>query len=167
MTYSPPLPYEVDEAAREAGPQVFQAVVDAAVDLLKGGSSDWPVDTGRSKRAWRRIGSGLSSEVHNPVRYAAAVEGKNGYPARNTLDNNSSYLMSIVEEQVPARSTEQLQLEHVRTIRRAAATRQVLEGQVGLRSLYVEALAANHGRVRIPGSIRRLDRRIRRRAARG
>lgn len=72
------LPSSVEAAASTAGPLVYQAVVDEAVDTLKGSDSLWLVDTGRSKRAFRRTGSGYSSRVYNPVRYASFVEGKNG-----------------------------------------------------------------------------------------
>lgn len=160
------LPDRVDASARNAGPDAYQKVVDAAVDILKSGASRWPVDTGRSKRAFRRTGSGFSSRVYNPVRYASFVEGKMRDPAKKTLAASVSRLLRVAADASPARSREENQRRHAAELVRAFTARQVLEDVTDLRGYYVAALRRNRGRVRIPASVRALDRRIRRRASR-
>ncbi|MCY4121044.1 MAG: hypothetical protein OXG72_09015 [Acidobacteria bacterium] len=138
-----------------------QAAVDAAVELLRSSKSLWPVDTGRSKRAWRRLGSGWNSQIFNPLRYASFVEALNGRPARKTLDRNRSILRraarrALVIAPVGTRSD----------ILDAFAARAVLEEQAELYSVYA-ALRAAQGRVpRIPAAVRALDRQLRRAATR-
>ena len=74
-----------------------QAAVNEAVLILRGPDSLWPVDTGRSKRAWRVIGSGWGATIFNPLRYASFVEKRGGWrhgrrtgpnPAKRTLRRN-------------------------------------------------------------------------------
>ena len=161
-----PLPSRVERDARAAGPTAYQKVVDAAVDVLKGGGSRWPVDTGRSKRAFRRTGSGFGSRVYNPVSYASFVEAKNSNPAKKTLAKATQRLIKVAADSTPARTREQLQEQHAGELVRAFTARQILEDAVDLRKLYVASLRRNRGRVRIPRAVSQLDRRIRRRASR-
>ena len=65
-----PLPRQARLAAGRSA-AAHQAAVDESVAALKAPGSAWPVDTGRSKRAWRRLGSGNEAEIYNPVPYAS------------------------------------------------------------------------------------------------
>jgi len=60
------------------------AAVDEGVRLLKAPASRWPVDTGRSKRAFYRSGTGINAKIRNPTSYASYVEAKTS-KGRRTL----------------------------------------------------------------------------------
>jgi len=131
------------------------------VELLRGPNSLWPVDTGRSKRAWRRLGSGLGSQVFNPLRYASYVEALNGEPARKTLRRNRRVLRRAARRALVGAPTGTR-----RGILDAFAARAALEEQAELYEVYA-ALRAAQGRVpRVSAAARALDRELRRRATR-
>lgn len=54
----------------EVSPAAHEAACDAAVRALKSAASKWPADTGRSKRAWRVVGSGYGAVIYNPLDYS-------------------------------------------------------------------------------------------------
>ena len=167
MRWSVPLPPpRVDRYTRNR-PKAREAAVDEAVDLLTGPSSRWPVDTGRSKRAFRRSGSGTSSRVYNPVRYASFVEAQMSRPAYRTLTSNEERLMRAARRAESRSRGERSQQSADRIIaarnRRAAA-----EEEAGIYDLY-EANLARAGRRAppIPRAIRQVDEEVRRAANRG
>ena len=59
-----------------------EAACDIGVNALRGPDSRWPVDTGRSKRAWQRLGNQSTSRIHNPAFYASYAE--QGIPSPRT-----------------------------------------------------------------------------------
>ena len=163
-----PLPNVVETAARRLGPRAYEAVVDEAVRLLKSPASLWPVDTGRSKRAFRRTGTGFQSRVYNPVRYASYVEEQNRRPAARTLAANTTRLVvaagrpSLVSPTATERAA-----EHRQNLVRSLAARERLEADQRLYERYV-TLYLSRGPVspvRITATVRALDRRIRERAS--
>ena len=145
-----------------------QNAANEAVKILRGPQSLWPVDTGRSKRAWRVIGSGRTARVFNPVRYASFVEARGGkdtgpYPARRTLERHVGRIRRAMgsAHEVRAGSTRP-------GIVAAAQRRAALEQEAGLYDIYL-ALANRQNRrgrgpLRRPASLRALERRIRERA---
>ena len=86
-----PLPAEI--VALAAGqPAAVQAAVDEAVRILRSPTlSLWPVNTGRSRRAWRRLGSGATSRIFNPLSYASFIERRKS-PAKRTLARHAAKL---------------------------------------------------------------------------
>lgn len=78
------LPRSVERLV-DGHPGVRQRVVDEAVRILRGRRSLWPIRTGRSIRGFRRSGSGATSRIFNPVRYASYVEEQNRRPAERTI----------------------------------------------------------------------------------
>ena len=112
------LPPSVQRRVRPLGARAYEAAVDAGVKAIREGSR-WPVDTGRSLRAWRRTGSGYSSRLYNPVSYASYVEGKGG-PAASTLRSSTSKMIAAARRhantqspQVNERAAERLNVSEV------------------------------------------------------
>ena len=149
-----------------ATPAAWQNAVDAAVRLLRGPRSLWPVDTGRSKRAWRRLGSGLQSIIYNPLSYASYVEGRNGRPAERTLRNNVGTIRRAARETLTA-TRQEIQVEGRLGVLTAAAARERLEQGADLYSLFAANRNLRGRAPRIPRRIRDLEARLRRRASRG
>ena len=169
MGLAVPLPPRVERAIGGSGP-AREAAVDEAVHLLQGPDSEWPVDTGRSKRAWRRIGRGNRATLYNPVSYAAPVEARNGRPARRTLAKHAGRLAAVAQAArqtgVGGAAATERTLEHLERILRAYAARGRYEEAAGVLDLYMAELARQGRRSpRIPKHLRLLDRKIRRRAA--
>ena len=154
-----PLPARIQRLTATNG-MARQNAVDEAIRLLRGPRSLWPVDTGRSKRAWRRLGSGLSSQIFNPLRYASYVERFSRRSARRTLQANQNALREAAQ-----RTTIQEPDSTRAGILEAFSRRAILEQDEGVRNLYVAALLTQRrGPPRISAIIRRLDQRIRREA---
>ena len=163
-----PLPPRAEQAARRS-PQARAAAVDAAVAALKSASSHWPVDTGRSKRAWRRVGTGNSSRIYNPLHYASYVEDQQDQPARRTLNAAEPKLVRAARLAAgPEATSSERSALHLLEIRRATAARERLEDAEGVYRLYADVFTAAGSRrgPLIPASIRLVDRLIRRRASR-
>ena len=160
-----PLPAAVRGLAQRS-PDAYQNVVDAAVRLLRGPRSLWPVDTGRSKRAWRRIGSGYSSVVYNPLHYASFVEDQQGRPAARTLQRFVGVLRRAARNVLTETDAER-QAEALLGIRTAVAARERLEADRGVLSRYFELYLVRGRAPLIPRGLRIIDRQIRRRASRG
>ena len=93
-TITVPLPARVQSFIRT--PEDQEIACDAAVRLLKAPGSLWPVATGRSKGAWRCVGSGFNRRVNNPVFYSSYVEAQNGRPARATLNAGASSIINAI-----------------------------------------------------------------------
>lgn len=156
-----PLPPTV-ERVLIVNPEGRQAAVDAAVRALRGSRSLWPVDTGRSKRAWRRLGSGERSMVYNPLSYTSYVEAQNGNPGALTLRRHAAGISASALSTVRIESR-----PHDTEIRRAARERERIETDEDLYAQYL----ANRRRLGrrappIPRRLRDIDRRIRREASR-
>ena len=154
------LPPAVDRIARTS-PAAREAACDAAVKALKAARSQWPVDTGRSKRAWRRLGRGSTSRVYNPVNYAKYIEA--GTPSRQTrraaartLFQASPALQRAARSQRRS-SASQRRTEHRRYIERAAKGRQARETSAELYLRY----AAERGRRRRSSRLRAFERALR------
>ena len=163
-----PLPTRAEQAARRS-PQARAAAVDAGVAALKAPSSWWPVDTGRSKRAWRRIGTGNSSRIYNPLHYASYAEDQSNQAARRTLNAAEPKLVRAARLATgPETSRQERSALHLLEIRRAGAARERLEDAEGVYQLYADVFTAAGSRrgPLIPASIRLIDRLIRRRASR-
>ena len=161
------LPPSVQRRVRPLGARAYEAAVDAGVKAIREGSR-WPVDTGRSLRAWRRTGSGYSSRLYNPVSYASYVEGK-GSPAASTLRSSTSKMIAAARRHANTQSprVNERAAERGLEVLRAAAARARGEEQEQLYLLFLEQRRLQGRRApRIPARIRLLDRRIRQRAAR-
>ena len=163
-----PLPRSVERLVSEY-PAAREAVVDLAVEILRSRSSLWPVQTGRSIRAFRRSGSGATSRVYNPVSYASYVEAR-GKPAERTLRRSKGRLERLAREvrQRPrARRTDaERTLEATQNIIRALATRRRWEEANAVYNLYLEQRRAQGRAPRIPRWLRLLRARIEREANR-
>ena len=141
----------------------YQNAADAAVTLLRGNRSLWPVDTGRSKRAWRRIGSGYSSEIFNPLRYASYVEALNRQPAETTLARNVARLVEAARQPSMFAAPEGTRAGILEAFLRRAA----LETAEDVYGQYAQLRRVTGRRApRIPAAFRAQDRRIRRLATR-
>ena len=154
------LPANVERVARTS-PAAREAACDAAVRALKAPRSQWRVDTGRSKRAWRRLGSGRTSRVYNPVNYARYLE--DGVPSRQTrglaartLAQASPALLRAARSKRQS-STAQRRARHRKYIQRAAKGRQARETSSELYRQY----AAERGRARRSSRLRAFERALR------
>lgn len=160
-----PLPAPARLAAGRSG-VAFEAVVDEAVRILKGPRSRWPVDTGRTKRAWRRIGSGLNSQIYNPLHYASYVE-RRGRPAARTLQLALPRLLVAARRGAPltARRRSGESLEDVLV---AQKLRQLGETERRLYRQYYRRYREQRRRApTIAAATRELDRLLRIQASRG
>lgn len=164
------LPRRVQATVRTAAG--WAAAVDEAVEMLRSRQSRWPVDTGRSKRAWRRTGEGWSASVYNPLSYSSYVEAQNRSPVRRTLEANSARLIRAARavELNPslAQTAAERRTRGLQEVRRAAAARERIEAADGQYRRYLDLFrAAGRRGPRIPGRLRAIDRRIRIEASRG
>lgn len=163
-----PLPKSINRLVARY-PAAREAVVDEAVRVLRSRSSFWPVATGRSIRAFRRSGSGSSSRVYNPVRYASYVEARNK-PAERTLQRFRDRLRRVALEARNdpniRRSEADRAQEATLNIIRAAAARQRWQEANALYELYLEQYSVQGRAPRIPRWLRRLSARIAREANR-
>ena len=156
-----PLPAVVERAIRT--PKQREAACEAAVQVLKSGRSLWPVDTGRSKRAWAVSGRGSRARVRNPTFYSSYVEARNGRPAAKTLSRYSSLLLAAVD--IGAVRGAAVRSQHAQARLRSNLNARIdAEAATGLYERFLQ-LAALQGRrklgVRETAELRRLRRRIR------
>ena len=163
-----PLPPKVEQAVRRY-PRARELSCDIGVRSLKGSNSRWPVDTGRSKRAFRRTGTLGTSRIYNPVSYASFVEARNDQPAKETLRSSQAAMLTAVrkEKLKPTSSPTDVvrQQEHFLNILNAYAKRGTLEANRSLLELYKVQYSKLGRAPKIPKYLRDLDRRIRRIAA--
>ena len=174
MTLTLPLPPAVERAASRSGP-ARAAACDAGVRALRGSASRWRVDTGRSKRAWRRIGTGPTSRVFNPLHYARYLE--DGIPDPSsaglgaaTLHDAAPQMTSAARSALATETSRSARSAESRAgIRRARTERARIEIDEELYERYLANFEAR-GRLRapnIPAAIREQDRLIRIRASVG
>ena len=164
-----PLPTRAEAIAQRSG-EARAAACDRGVDALRGRNSRWPVDTGRSKRAWQRVGNEATSEIFNPLHYASFVE--DGIPNKRTR-NAGRRTLNAAEPQIvraaragPGSAAAERSALSREAILQAAAARERLEEEQKLYDQYVANLEKRGLRApTIPASIRDLDRRIRQAAS--
>lgn len=152
-------------ARRMPDAAAYEAAVDAMINVLRDkAAGKWPVDTGRSLRAWRRIGSGYASQAFNPLRYAsfAAKRARWRWPAGNNP--------RLIQAGLAAAGRELRTRAGTRSgILSAARRRREIETAMGRYRTYLEHVIATDQRrrrpVRIPAWLRAADREIREQAA--
>ena len=164
-----PLPKSVLRLVATS-PYAREKVIDEAVHILRSRNSLWPVKTGRSIRGFRRTGSGGTSRIYNPVRYASYVERRNRQPAVRTLMKYRDRLVAVAKK---ARTTpgkrltpaDRQQQQLLSLIRSFAAQRNE-EQFTALYSLYLAEYKKNGRAPRIPKWLQLYDLQLRRAAQR-
>jgi len=88
-------------AARDEIAELLGEIADAVEDLIYGG--DWPVDTGRSLRAWSIMvdEDDLRLEVQNPVFYASFVhpKGTRAVSGYDELGHSGKQIEAVIDQQ--------------------------------------------------------------------
>lgn len=169
MSFTMTLPPRVEREVI-GYPLIRQIIVDAAVDLLRGPKSLWPVATGFSKNRFQRRGSRGSSLVFNSAPYAKYVELRNNRPARRTLRRNQRSLVTMARRlkaaglATAARSARTLQEradDALEELKRQRTRRTNPDYAVALNKLFQENLKVK-GRPYISKELREARRIIRR-----
>lgn len=77
------------EALRQAQRLLTEGCIPWLVDQLK---SEWPVDTGKSRSAWR----GTRDSIRNDVDYSEYIRAKGGLAVETVLDSILSTMQNKV-----------------------------------------------------------------------
>lgn len=160
-----PLPSRIRRAART--PAQWEAAVDLAVAELRSTRSRWPFDTGRSLRAFRRIGSGFASVIWQPARYASYIRvgGRSGlWYANQTLRRATPRIIREIRAGAKPKTQKQRADSALSNVLRFAARNQEVRRESGLHKAFMgnaRSLRAQGKKVTIGRSLRDTERRLR------